>query len=91
MNDHALFVAMSRGDRGALERLYDRHAPTLYTLAMQLAGDRARAEDLVHDTFLDLAHHARQPGTSSPPVLRWLVQRLFARGATAPLARAANA
>ena len=83
MADAALFVAMSRGDRDALEMLYDRHARTLFVFAMQLAQDRARAEDLLHDTFLDLAHHARQPGASCPPVLRWLVQRLFARGATA--------
>jgi DNA-directed RNA polymerase specialized sigma24 family protein len=72
---------MSRGDRDALEMLYDRHAKTLFALAMHMAGDRTRAEDLLHDTFLDLALHARDPGAACPPVLRWLVQRLFARGA----------
>lgn len=82
--DAALFAAMSRGARDALEALYDRHAKTLFVLAMHMAGDRARAEDLLHDTFLDLAQHARKPGATCPPVLRWLVQRLFARGATSP-------
>jgi RNA polymerase sigma-70 factor, ECF subfamily len=74
---------MSRGDRDALEVLYDRHARTLFALAMQLVQERTRAEDLLHDTFLDLARHAREKRAASPPVLRWLVQRLFARGATA--------
>ena len=83
MDDTALLAAMSRGDRGALSSLYDRHAKTLFALAMQLVQDRPRAEDLLHDTFLDLAHHARAPGTPCASVLRWLVQRLFARGATA--------
>jgi len=81
--DTALFTAMSRGDRDALGMLYDRHAKTLFALAMHVAQDRTRAEDLLHDTFLDLALHAREPGATCPPVLRWLVQRLFARGAAA--------
>lgn len=76
MDDAALFVAMSRGDRDALERLYDRHARTLFALAMQLAQERARAEDLLHDAFLELARHARAPGVACPSVLRWLAQRL---------------
>lgn len=83
MNDTALFAAMSRGDRDALEVLYDRHARTLFALAMQLVQERTRAEDLLHDTFLDLARHARARRAVAPPVLRWLVQRLFARGAPA--------
>jgi DNA-directed RNA polymerase specialized sigma24 family protein len=77
-----LFGAISRGDRDASESigaLYDRHAPVLYAFAMQLVSDPVRAEDLLHDTFVDLALFARQPGAACPGVLRWLVQRLFAR------------
>jgi RNA polymerase sigma-70 factor (ECF subfamily) len=81
LDEAALFAALAHGDRDALATLYDRHAKTLFALAMQLAGERARAEDLLHDTFLDLVRHAREPGVDCPPVLRWLVQRLFARGA----------
>jgi RNA polymerase sigma-70 factor (ECF subfamily) len=82
-DDPALLAALAHGDREALAALYDRHARTLFALAMHLAKDRPRAEDLLHDTFLDLAHHARTPGAPCAPVLRWLVQRLFARGAAA--------
>ena len=81
MDDPALFAAMARGDRDALAALYDRHATTLFAFALHMIGDRTRAEDLLHDTFLDLARHAREAGAARPPVLRWLVQRLFARGA----------
>jgi hypothetical protein len=81
LDDPALFAAMARGDRDALAALYDRHATTLFAFALHMIGDRTRAEDLLHDTFLDLARHARAAGATCPPVLRWLVQRLFARGA----------
>jgi RNA polymerase sigma-70 factor (ECF subfamily) len=82
MNEAVLFVAMSRGDRDALEVLYDRHAPLLLGLAMRLVHERPRAEDLLHDAFLGLARHAREPGATCPHVLRWLALRLvsLARG-----------
>jgi RNA polymerase sigma-70 factor (ECF subfamily) len=85
MDDTALFVALSRGDRDAIERLYDRHASALFGLAMQLVPERDRAEDLLHDIFVDLARHAREPGAACPPVLRWLARRLviLARAVTA--------
>ena len=77
VDDAELFAAIARGERGALERLYDRHAPTLFAMALHAAGDRPRAEDLVHDAFLALARHARQPGARCERVLGWLVSRMF--------------
>lgn len=75
MDDAALFAALSRGERDALEMLYDRHAPPLYAIALRLVRERLRAEDLLHDTFLALARHART-GAACPSVLRWLAERL---------------
>jgi RNA polymerase sigma-70 factor, ECF subfamily len=78
-DDAALLAALSRGDHRALDTLYDRHAPILFALAIHVVGDRTRAEDLLHDVFLDLARHAKVPGASCPHVVRWLVLRLFER------------
>lgn len=84
LEDVALFAALTRGDRDALAALYDMHARTLFALAMHRVGDRVRAEDLLHDTFVDLVRLSREIDARCPPVLRWLVQRLVARAASAP-------
>ena len=77
--DTALLTAISRGDNEALGALYDRHAAVLFTLALHvLGGDRVRAEDLVHDIFLDLSRAARRRDRKLDPPLRWLVLRIFA-------------
>ena len=76
-DDATLFVQLSQGNTGALGAIYDRHAPVVYAVALHVVGERARAEDLVHDTFLALAQFARRPGVSPPRVLRWLVLQLL--------------
>ena len=78
--DAALFAALAQGEHHALDALYERHAPTLFALAVRATGDdRTRAEDLLHDVFVDVTHHARTPGVTCSNVLRWLVLRLFQR------------
>jgi RNA polymerase sigma-70 factor (sigma-E family) len=50
--------------RGRLAELYERHAPGGMRLAYLLTGDRASAEDLVHDAFLRVVgrlQHLRVP------------------------------
>ena len=41
-----------RGDPGAFEEIYRRHAPRVYSLAYRLTGSLADAEDLLQDAFL---------------------------------------
>ena len=77
--DQALFAAIARSEVGALGALYDRHAAVLFALAMHLVSDRPRAEDLLHDVFLELARYAKEPHAACRGVLRWLVLRLFER------------
>jgi len=79
MIDSELFGALARGDLSALELLYDRHSKMVFALAMHVTGDRVRAEDLLHDVFLDLSRLAREPEARCANVLRWLVVRLFER------------
>ena len=79
--DPGLVAAVASGDRAALGALYDRHAPLLLAFALRLCGgDRASAEGLLHDLFLEVWHEARtfEPGRTS--VRAWLTARLRALG-----------
>ena len=75
-DDATLYAALAKGDNGALAALYDRHAAIVFKIALHVVHDRARAEDLVHDAFLDLTRAARR-GAPILHVLRWLIVRLF--------------
>lgn len=51
--DHALALAAAGGDAAAFEALYRRHSARVHGVVLRLAGwQRARAEDLVQDAFL---------------------------------------
>jgi len=50
--DHALVRAAGGGDRRAFESLYRRHSRRLYAVLWRLAGNEARAEDLLQDAFV---------------------------------------
>jgi RNA polymerase sigma-70 factor (ECF subfamily) len=77
-SDEELYEAMGRDERAALGELYDRHARVVYAVAVHVIGERQRAEDLIHDLFLDLARAARR-GCAIGHVLRWLVLQVFER------------
>lgn len=53
--DAALIERCRRGELGAFEELYSRHAPRLYNVSLRMLGNAADAEDAVQDTFL-VAH-----------------------------------
>ena len=77
--DPALMAAIVRGDRQALGRLYDRHAPVLLALAMRILGDRGLAEDVLHDVVLEAWHRARDFDPARGSVRAWLVTRMRSR------------
>jgi RNA polymerase sigma-70 factor (ECF subfamily) len=41
-------------DTGAIEALYDRHAPSLLSVCMRYCGNRDDAEDILHDGFIKI-------------------------------------
>ncbi len=79
VSDAALVEAMARGDQGALSELYDRFCSLMMAVAVRVLADRAAAEDLVHDVFLEAwrasAGYDRKRGT----VKTWLLVRLRSR------------
>ena len=77
--DRALIEAVTRGERRALAALYDRNAPVLLALGTRILGDRALAEDVLHDVFLEAWHHAREFDAGRGSVRAWLVTRMRSR------------
>src|SRR5438132_299360 len=50
--DASLLGRIAQRDLQALELFYARHARPVFSLALALLGERARAEDLTHEVFL---------------------------------------
>lgn len=76
--DGALVSAAASGDRGALARLYDRHAATLLAVGQRMLGGRREAEDLVHDVFLTAWREAPRYDAARGTVKAWLLINLRA-------------
>lgn len=66
-NYEAAVQACARGEHFALQALYEREASWLLGLAMRIVRDRERAEDVLHDGFLQVWQQAGtyQPGLGS--------------------------
>ena len=54
MEEQILAEGCRKGDDMARKELYDRYAGRLLSICMRYAGDRATAEDLLHDAFLKI-------------------------------------
>lgn len=55
LEDKLLVLKCKRGRKGAMCRIYEKYKDYLLTLARGLLGDRAAAEDVVHDVFVSFA------------------------------------
>lgn len=82
--DEAEWIAqLQQGDRQAFARIYERYRVRLYSFLVRLCGRRDQADDLLQDTFVQLARHATRlrPDTQLSPWLytvarnRYLSQR----------------
>jgi len=77
--DRDLVVALARGDRDALEAIYDRHAPALLSLGLRMLGDRGEAQEILHDVFLEAWRRAGDFDPSRGTVRTWLALRMRSR------------
>ena len=69
-------VRAGQGERSRLAELYRQHAGDSVRLAYLITGDRALAEDLVHEAFVRLAGrlvHLRNPEALEPYLRRIVV------------------
>lgn len=72
--DDALLVERVRsGDTLALGLLYDRYAPLALAVAQRMVGDRAAAEDLVHDSFVAVWQKIGRFDAARGSVRTWLM------------------
>lgn len=60
LEDKLLVLKCRHGDKDAMCRIYEKYKDYLLTLARGLYGERADAEDIVHDVFVVFARSARQ-------------------------------
>ncbi|QEH39248.1 ECF RNA polymerase sigma factor RpoE (plasmid) [Aquisphaera giovannonii] len=83
-----LIAAVARGDRQALERLYDRYAPIVHSVGLRILGIRADADDVVQEVFLQVWRRAEtyRPDRGSPEC--WILT--IARNRALAKMRAAN-
>jgi RNA polymerase sigma factor (sigma-70 family) len=81
-DDQSLLEALASGDVGALERLYERHAPWLSVRLMRRCNDREVVADVLQDTFVAVWRGARRyQGTGEVGAWMWgiAVRRLVSR------------
>ena len=77
--DSELVLRMARGDRDALGTLYERHAGRLFAVLLKVLGERAEAEDLLHDVFLEAFRRANDYSPARGTVSAWLALRARSR------------
>lgn len=71
-SDEAAWIQqLQKGNQQAFARIYERYRVRIFSFLLRLCGRRDHAEDLLQDTFVQLARHAAQlrPDTQLAP---WL-------------------
>lgn len=79
LSDTELMGEAARGEVEALSTLYDRYAGLCLSAAVKMIGDRGRAEDLVHDLFMEVWRSADRYDSSRGTVRTWILVRLRSR------------
>jgi len=65
--DRTLLEGIARGERAAFQRLYTRQSVRIFRFLMRLVQNKATAEELLNEVFLEIWQHAaRYEGRSSP-------------------------
>lgn len=77
--DAALVLAIARGDRESLAKLYDRYAGILMAVGQRILHERREAEDLLHDVFLEVWRQAADYDAERGSVRAWLLLRMRSR------------
>jgi len=64
--------ACARGERHALQRLYEQESPRLLGVVQRIVVDRALAEDIVHDAFIKIWNAAASFDVSRGTARGWM-------------------
>jgi len=72
VNDEDLIHAIVEGKSSALGELYDRYGRLVYSLAYQVVGDSATAEEITQEVFLQVWNKAGTYQVLQGKVVTWL-------------------
>jgi len=73
MDDRALLRAVATHDKEALRQLYTRHSGVLFALAFKILSDRAEAEDVLQDAFIQIWKTAASYDDGRGKPLGWFI------------------
>lgn len=71
-SDEILIARVARGDRTALEALYDRHAGIVLGVCVKIMGEQAAAEDVLQETFWRVWQNASTYQSQRGSFTSWL-------------------
>jgi RNA polymerase sigma-70 factor (ECF subfamily) len=93
--DAELLTRLRRGDAAAARELYQRHGAALLRFGLAMSNCRQTAEDIVHDTFVEILRHPVRFDPARGSVIAYLfgiarhrmsrIARISMRDAGAPL------
>jgi RNA polymerase sigma-70 factor, ECF subfamily len=72
-SDLELAAALAHGREEALAQLYDRYGGLVYSVALRILGDPARAEDAVQESFFNVWNNAGRFDANRGSLRAWLV------------------
>jgi RNA polymerase sigma-70 factor, ECF subfamily len=72
-DDANLVAKLRHGDAAAARELYERHGGALLRFGMAMSNSRQTAEDVVHDTFVELLRHPSRFDPARGPVIAFLL------------------
>jgi RNA polymerase sigma-70 factor (ECF subfamily) len=73
MSDSEIMLKVAGYDSKALEQLYDRYSPILYTLIKRIVDDKETAEEVLSDVFVIIWKNIAQFDFEANNVYTWLV------------------
>ena len=71
--DAEIMLKVAGYDSKALEQLYDRYSPILYTLIKKIVDDNENAEEILSDVFVIVWRQIDQFDFKTNNVYTWLV------------------
>jgi RNA polymerase sigma-70 factor (ECF subfamily) len=73
LNDIELIQRINNRDSKALEALYDRYSPVLYTLVKKIINDKSKTEEILADIFVIIWQKSTRFDTNSNNLYIWLI------------------